>query len=329
MNSRKLGNVCLSHNFKRLITSSRSNKSVNNNTCHYQVHRRSIIPLSPTSSTYIQFQSYTSTSKYSNNDNNNPTGSDYHKLYQEQIQELEKERSELFGTSDDDNNDYDANNKSNTTSSPMDEMKKSIDEMNREREEIYNFSKEEKQAWGNMTASSTSNNSPTTTTTTSTVSDASNTTTHTNHPVNHKLSPELMNSIHQAREAKERYEAEIAKETESKVNEMIQNMNHPNNKEQQKEIVQEENNPIFTHLNKSGEEVSMVDVGDKTVSKRVAIARSSVWFPPEVMEAFGLEYDVDETDTATGVSQSSSSDVVGPKGPIFATARIAGIMGAK
>ena len=138
MNSRKLGNICLSNTLKRLITTSMCNKSLRK--CHYQVHCRSSLPTLSlsTSSTSIQFKNYTSTSKFSNIDNNNPTGSDYHKSYQEQIQELEKERSELFGTSDNDSDD--TNN--NTTVAPTDEMKKSIDEMNREREEIYNFSKE-------------------------------------------------------------------------------------------------------------------------------------------------------------------------------------------
>jgi len=44
----------------------------------------------------------------------------------------------------------------------------------------------------------------------------------------------------------------------------------------------------FTYLNKKGDQVSMVDVGNKEVTQRVAVARSSVVFPPEVMKAFGI-----------------------------------------
>ena len=76
-----------------------------------------------------------------------------------------------------------------------------------------------------------------------------------------------------------------------------------------------ENTETFTHLSPSGDAVSMVDVGDKAVTTRVAKARTHVIFPPEVIEAFR--------------SHDSSNEMVGPKGPIFATAKIAGIMAAK
>lgn len=71
----------------------------------------------------------------------------------------------------------------------------------------------------------------------------------------------------------------------------------------------------FSHLTPQGDGVSMVDVGHKTASHRVALARSVVVFPPEVLSAFQVN--------------DSKSEMVGPKGPIFETAKIAGIMGAK
>ncbi|KAL7527202.1 hypothetical protein ACHAXR_001848 [Thalassiosira sp. AJA248-18] len=71
----------------------------------------------------------------------------------------------------------------------------------------------------------------------------------------------------------------------------------------------------FTHLTPQGDGVSMVDVGHKSTSHRVALARSVVVFPPEVMTAFRVS--------------SSNNEMIGPKGPIFETAKIAGIMGAK
>lgn len=71
----------------------------------------------------------------------------------------------------------------------------------------------------------------------------------------------------------------------------------------------------FSHLTPQGDGVSMVDVGHKTISRRVAVARSVVIFPPEVLSAFQMN--------------KSNSEMIGPKGPIFETAKIAGIMGAK
>lgn len=73
------------------------------------------------------------------------------------------------------------------------------------------------------------------------------------------------------------------------------------------------NHQTLTHLSGDGKDVNMVDVGDKSVTKRVAVAESKVVFPPEVLEAFSTQPD----------------EMVGPKGPIFATAKIAGIMAAK
>jgi len=77
----------------------------------------------------------------------------------------------------------------------------------------------------------------------------------------------------------------------------------------------------FSHLNHQGDGVSMVDVGHKAVTRRVATARSSVIFPPEVMSAFQIR-----TSQEKG---QRSSELIGPKGPIFETAKISGIMAAK
>jgi len=74
----------------------------------------------------------------------------------------------------------------------------------------------------------------------------------------------------------------------------------------------------FTHLSPRGDSVKMVDVGSKADSRRVARARSKVILPPEVMVAF-----------ASSITGSCTTELIGPKGPIFSTAKIAGIMGAK
>jgi cyclic pyranopterin phosphate synthase len=69
----------------------------------------------------------------------------------------------------------------------------------------------------------------------------------------------------------------------------------------------------FSHVSEDGTSVQMVDVGGKAVTQRVAVAQTRVVFPPEVVEAFRQQGD----------------DLIGKKGPIFATAKIAGIMAAK
>jgi cyclic pyranopterin monophosphate synthase len=66
----------------------------------------------------------------------------------------------------------------------------------------------------------------------------------------------------------------------------------------------------FTHID-SANRPTMVDVGDKEVTKRAATAQSRVRFPPNVAEALRTQ----------GFSTS--------KGPVFQTAIIAGVMGAK
>ena len=70
----------------------------------------------------------------------------------------------------------------------------------------------------------------------------------------------------------------------------------------------------FSHVSGDGSSVHMVDVGHKAVTTRTAHARSEVWLPPDVLEAF---------------LQTDGEELVGPKGPIFATAKIAGIMACK
>jgi cyclic pyranopterin monophosphate synthase len=69
----------------------------------------------------------------------------------------------------------------------------------------------------------------------------------------------------------------------------------------------------FSHVSSDGNSVHMVDVGHKTITQRTAHAQSQVILPPSVLQAFS----------------TSNNEMVGPKGPIFATAKIAGIMAAK
>src|SRR6478735_7206304 len=66
----------------------------------------------------------------------------------------------------------------------------------------------------------------------------------------------------------------------------------------------------FSHLNDKGQP-TMVDVGEKQVSRRSATARSIVSLPDEVL------------------SQLANGDIQTKKGSVFQTAIIAGIMAAK
>lgn len=267
----------------------------------FKVPQQHLIQKHHYSQHYFKRKYYSSSSvlnSHSNSDDkttkNTTTGSDHHKEYLEQINELEKERTKLFG----DNTETTADGTDLGVSDNDHDLQKTIEQMNREREELYDFTPEEKVAWGNINT-------------------ANNFGTH---------SSDLMNAIEKAKETKALYEDEVRRETESRVNEMVQGISKNMDCDDNENVtgVSDENNEIFTHLNKSGEEVSMVDVGDKTVSKRIAVARSTVLFPSEVMQAFGL---ADDSDNNT--IKRNTNEVVGPKGPIFATARLAGIMGAK
>lgn len=66
----------------------------------------------------------------------------------------------------------------------------------------------------------------------------------------------------------------------------------------------------LTHIDDQGR-ANMVDVGQKAVTKRTARARSIVSLPAEVL------------------AQLINGDIQAPKGPVFQTAIIAGIMAAK
>jgi cyclic pyranopterin monophosphate synthase len=66
----------------------------------------------------------------------------------------------------------------------------------------------------------------------------------------------------------------------------------------------------FTHLDEN-QRPTMVDVSAKTATKRTAVAEARVQFPPTVAAAL------------------RDSGLRSPKGPVFDTAIVAGVMGAK
>ena len=65
----------------------------------------------------------------------------------------------------------------------------------------------------------------------------------------------------------------------------------------------------FSHID--GNTGCMVDISQKNKTLRVAHARCSISLPPEIMKQF------------------NDNDIEGPKGPVFNTAKIAGIMAVK
>lgn len=67
----------------------------------------------------------------------------------------------------------------------------------------------------------------------------------------------------------------------------------------------------LTHLDASNQP-SMVDVGDKAVTRREAVAQSRVSLPTEVLQALNPQ-----------------GELISPKGPVFQTAIIAGTLAAK
>lgn len=74
--------------------------------------------------------------------------------------------------------------------------------------------------------------------------------------------------------------------------------------------------PGFTHLTAAGDP-RMVDVSAKAASARTATARALVSLPPAVQARL------------TGAGAGPARDIVTAKGPVFHTARLAGIMAAK
>ena len=261
-----------------------SQKLPTNITIYLNGSTRVITPATPTfqqcliSSSSVRWQ--TSTPKKG--------GDDLHHLFQEQMKELEAERCELFGN---DNTDIVEETMSTDGKDMMGNDGMTIEERNQERDAIYNFSQEERVAWGNGSGGS-----------------------------QRKHSAMFMEAIEKAREAKVLMESEQKEKEKVTINQIAKDFQETlsfKEKLQQESSILKENNEKFTHLNSSGDQVSMVDVGHKQVTRRVAKARSTVIFPPEVMEA--MEWN----------SSSAKQEIMGPKGPIFATARLAGIMGAK
>lgn len=221
-------------------------------------------------------------------------GKSQHALFEEQLKELQAERDVMFGANSGDEQPGTDGSRppveiyepgSSTSNSEMnastsggtdDDVDDETEKMWETRAKVYGFTSEDYVGWSNAGA-------------------------------NHTHDKSFIAKVQAAREEQERMTVDDY--TKTKKLKSRKSSNKPKSAEA-------ENNDTFTHLSASGESVSMVDVGAKAVTTRVAKARTHVTFPPEVMEAF-LSHDC------------SANEMVGPKGPIFSTAKIAGIMAAK
>lgn len=79
----------------------------------------------------------------------------------------------------------------------------------------------------------------------------------------------------------------------------------------------DESASAFSHLSVDGTTPKMVDVGAKVVTRRSATARTTLRLPPAVLAELRR------------LGGGNGELLVGPKGPIGATAIVAGVLGAK
>lgn len=123
-----------------------------------------------------------------------------------------------------------------------------------------------------------------------------------------RLPPSLVASVEEAREQVNKNTSSLAFTDEASMSESSDTPDY---------IATEDFSQPYhglTHLSEDGSTATMVDVGHKSITQRTARAQTTVILPPEVIEALHLK---------------TRDEVVGPKGAVFATARIAGIMAAK
>jgi len=196
-----------------------------------------------------------------------------------------------FSTSSGSNSEDD---KYNNPDDPHAMYKEQMEQLKLEREEMFGFSEDDEKAWSSVGSSGTD-----------------------------QLPQSLMQQIEWAREEEQRTTVEsptemltsapLAQKLTATTNNTTNSGTQPTGKNNNGDLYQ----PLhgLTHLSEDGSSVRMVDVGGKAVTQRMARAETRVVLPPEVVAAFQ--------------QSKQENELVGPKGPIFATAKIAGIMAAK
>jgi MoaC family len=190
-------------------------------------------------------------------------------------------------------------NQNQNDNDPHAMFKEQMEQLKLEREELYGFTDEERGAWSNGNNSRSGASSD-------------------------RLSPSLMTSVQEARQQ------EANKNTMSSFSYFSEEVSTTTRivDNDKPHLVVADNVDLslssqqpsssyhgLTHLSEDGSTATMVDVGPKSITRRMARAQTTIILPPEVIQALHLK--------------CGENEVVGPKGAVFATARMAGIMAAK
>ena len=244
------------------------------------------------------------------------SGSDHHAFFQQQLEELNAERTFLFGSSseDDDNSTslVDEGNRpkdlqqqqqhsaeslwkqgdertaktSVVAATGGDDFEADLEDLHAERQALFQFTSQEMNAWQS----------------------------HSGHSIQSLTLPaELFKEIEQARASADHggvIHASFMDQQERNMTGLSSSGSVPSH---------QEHHGSFSHVSRDGQSIHMVDVGQKEVTTRVATAQTQVILPPDVLEAFHFKEG----------GGGNTAEMVGPKGPIFATAKLAGIMAAK
>ena len=215
-------------------------------------------------------------------------------------QELEHRR----GLSSSGSSDDDKNKQKKTGQEYHEDFQEQLAELQAEREALYGFTDTEKDAWSNSMSSSASS-MPSEFNTINTPAEGSNSSSKQQHQA-------FIKAIEQARLEQDRRQELFDQQMEEQFGDSA-----AASPAAPSSAPSSSTSPL-THLTEDGTSIHMVDVGSKDVTKRVAKAQTKVIFPQEVVDALSSYSDT-----------QSSDELVGPKGPIFATAKVAGIMAAK
>jgi cyclic pyranopterin monophosphate synthase len=284
--------------------------------------------LAPISSSKVLFSSSSSSSS-----------TDAHQLYIEQINELEQEQQALFAASSTGiNNNSSKNNKnvSNTNTTTSNEflsfvsqqeqdltqqfsssnectIEDNANDIANERETlVYGFTNEERHAWS--TNATIASNASTANSIQALLREIELARQQQDHQNNEQQQSNNRIGIEVLQDRQQSLTLSTEKSNGTSTTSTLSSESSPSQQQNQQ----------FTHLSDDQKQIRMVDVGDKAMSKRTAIAQAMMTFPPEVIRAF--------TTTIAATSNTTTKKIdewMGPKGPIFATAITAGIMGVK
>jgi hypothetical protein len=145
---------------------------------------------------------------------------------------------------------------------------------------------------------------------------------------NHCHDPALMTQIEQARQRQSTETSMLLSADKGHVQDQNSTMNKLEKAMTSASTAIEQQHPsaTLTHVSADGQTIQMVDVSDKAITDRIAVAESRIIFPPLVMTTLKVYR---STSTETLENHVIADDLIGTKGPIFATAKVAGIMAAK